>query len=234
MKMHKFYSITITFLCIVSSCYALNQRFKAQNSISNIELLEEENKKLSVLSKELKKSIDIKDKNIVSLKQELEKKSSFNTPVHFNPDNITEPSGVSYEQLSYALKDTNLLDYIDSFLTVEKTYNINALAMIGIVANESAWLTSDRTLRQNNVTGYAVYSDSSKGASFLSIDECIIKTAELLSKDYLNPQGKYYQGLSVSNVNIMYSSDEKWDDTVSNIGSKLKNEINEIVDKIRS
>ena len=106
--------------------------------------------------------------------------------------------------------------------------------MIGIVANESAWLNSDRTQRQNNVTGYAVYSDSSKGVSFSSIDESILTTAKLLQTDYINPQGRFYNGLSVSDVNIMYSSDAKWNSTVASVANQLKDKINEVANLINS
>lgn len=219
MKIHKTYFIIIIILLTV--CLI--------NQYSTIENLSKENKEISYQSKELKKYIDRMNKNIVSLKQELERDASFNSFIHFNPDNITEPSEVNYIQLHYALKDTKLSSYINSFLLAEKHYNINALFIIGVVANESAWLTSNRALKQNNVTGYAVYSDDSVGASFPSIDDCILKTAELISKDYIDPQGKYYNGLSVSDINTMYSSDDTWDDTVTDVGNQLKDRVNEMV-----
>lgn len=234
MKPYKIYLILTTTLCTISLFCIVNQRSTIKNLVENINTLSEENKKMSNTNKELKKSIDIMDKNIVLLKHELENDASFNSFIHFNPENITEPSGVTYEQLSYALNNTKLLTYIDSFLSVEKHYNINALAMVGIVANESAWLTSDRALRQNNVTGYAVYSDSSKGASFSSIDESILKTAELLSKDYIDTKGKHYNGLSISDINIMYSSDSEWSNTVSSIGNQLKDRVNKMVELLYS
>lgn len=234
MKSYKLYLILTTTLCTISLFCIVNQRSTIKNLTKDINILTDENKKMSDASKELKISIDIMDKNIVSLKHELENDASFKSFVHFNPDNITEPSGITYKQLSYALNNTKLSAYIDSFLSVEKHYNINALAMVGIVANESAWLTSDRTLRQNNVTGYAVYSDSSEGASFSSIDESILKTAELLAKDYIDPQGKHYNGLSVSDINIMYSSDSEWYDTVSSIGNQLKDRVNKMVELLYS
>lgn len=234
MKPYKIYLILTTTLCTISLFCIVNQRSTIKNLVENINTLSDENKKISNSNKELKKSIDIMDKNIVLLKHELENDASFNSFIHFNPDNITEPSGVTYEQLSYALNNTKLLAYIDSFLSVEKHYNINALAMVGIVANESAWLTSDRTLRQNNVTGYAVYSDSSKGATFSSIDESILKTAELLSEEYIDTKGKHYNGLSISDINIMYSSDSKWSNTVSSIGNQLKDRVNKMVELLYS
>ena len=234
MKKSKICIIILSSLCAISIIYIVNQYQKNKQLTSEITSLKTENKKIKISSKELKNTIDIMDKNIISLEQELKTNSSFNSFVHFNPNNITEPSGVSYEQLAYALKDTKLSAYIDSFLTVEKNYGINSLAMIGIVANESAWLNSDRTQRQNNVTGYAVYSDSSKGVSFSSIDESILTTAKLLQTDYINPQGRFYNGLSISDVNIMYSSDAKWNSTVASVANQLKDKINEVANLINS
>ena len=234
MKKSKICIIILSSLCAISIIYIVNQYQKNKQLTSEITSLKTENEKIKISSKELKNTIDIMDKNIISLEQELKTNSSFNSFVHFNPNNITEPSGVSYEQLAYALKDTKLSAYIDSFLIVEKNYGINSLAMIGIVANESAWLNSDRTQRQNNVTGYAVYSDSSKGVSFSSIDESILTTAKLLQTDYINPQGRFYNGLSVSDVNIMYSSDAKWNSTVASVANQLKDKINEVANLINS
>ena len=234
MKKSKICIIILSSLCAISIIYIVNQYQKNKQLTSEITSLKTENEKIKISSKELKNTIDIMDKNIISLEQELKTNSSFNSFVHFNPNNINEPSGVSYEQLAYALKDTKLSAYIDSFLTVEKNYGINSLAMIGIVANESAWLNSDRTQRQNNVTGYAVYSDSSKGVSFSSIDESILTTAKLLQTDYINPQGRFYNGLSVSDVNIMYSSDAKWNSTVASVANQLKDKINEVANLINS
>ena len=234
MKKSKICIIILSSLCAISIIYIVNQYQKNKQLTSEITSLKTENEKIKISNKELKNTIDIMDKNIISLEQELKTNSSFNSFVHFNPNNITEPSGVSYEQLAYALKDTKLSAYIDSFLTVEKNYGINSLAMIGIVANESAWLNSDRTQRQNNVTGYAVYSDSSKGVSFSSIDESILTTAKLLQTDYINPQGRFYNGLSVSDVNIMYSSDAKWNSTVASVANQLKDKINEVANLINS
>lgn len=228
----KFKRMTFIFsntLLILAVAYSINQNTTIGKLNEKINELTKENNEITASSKELKKSIDKMSKNIVSLKHELETKGNFNSFVSFNSEDITEPSGVTYEQLSYALKGTKLSAYIDSFLSVERHYNINTLVMIGIVANESAWLTSNRTITQNNATGYAVYSDASKGASFLSIDENILKTAELLFKDYTNPQGRFFNGLSISNINEMYSSDSKWSSTVESIARKLESRINELV-----
>ena len=232
MKLKKLSIIFSNTLLVFTMVYAFNQASTIDTLNKKINILTKENKEAKSSSKELKKTIDRMNKNIVSLEHELEKKGSFNSFVYFNPNNITEPSGVTHEQLSYALKDTKLSACIDSFLSVEKHYGINSLVMVGIVANESAWLTSNRTIKQNNVTGYAVYSDSSKGASFSSIDESILKTAELLFEDYVNPQGRFYKGLSISNVNEMYSSDSEWDNTVESIASQIKDRINSMVEII--
>ncbi len=234
MKVGKTVLTSLSTLYVISLlCIGMQRDTIDSLESANSDLIKE-NKNISKSNEELKKSIDIKNANIVSLRHELEAQANFNSSVYFNPENITELSGVSYAQLSYGLRDTKLQAYIDSFLTVERKYRINAFAMIGIVANESAWLTSDRTLRQNNVTGYAVYSDDSKGATFSSIEECILKTAELLAEDYVNENGRFYNGLSISDINLLYSSDDKWDDTVIQIGSQTKDRINKMVENFHS
>lgn len=229
MKANKMFLVSLSLLQIIS-LFFITIQYNTINNLENISSdLTKQNKGIEKLNKELKKTIDIKDENIVSLKHELDAELGFNSFVHFNPSNITELSGVNYEQLAYGLKGTKLHEYIDSFLTVERKYKINAFVMIGIVANESAWLSSNRALSQNNVTGYAVYSDSSKGTTFSSVDECIIKTAELLTVDYIDKNGRFHTGLSVTDINTLYSSDEKWDDTVTQIANQTKDRINEMV-----
>ena len=184
-----------------------------------------ENFDLIQLNKELRlENNSINEHNLV-LTKELEE-GSFKSKVSFNCENITEPSNVTYEQLKYALKDTKLHKYSEVFVEVEEKYSINSLFMVGIVANESAWLKSGRVLNQNNVTGYAVYSDSSKGRDFNSIEECILETARLLNEEYVNKEGKHYNGLSVSDINKKYSSATDWDSIVISIANNTRDKIN--------
>src|SRR3712207_8956731 len=78
-----------------------------------------------------------------------------------------------------------------AFLEAEHKYKVNALFLVGLVATESNWGGSSRANRSNNLTGYSVYSASSRGASFNSKGDCILRTASLLDTEYLSPSGLY-------------------------------------------
>ena len=191
-------------------------------SIKQLEKLQEELRK----SKEQNKDINSKyDKVKGEIDRMLEK-------VSFNPNNVTEPSNATEYHMKKALKGTALSKESASFIEAEKKYKVNALFLAGIVANESSWGTSNRAVSQNNLSGYAVYNDGAKGACFDSWRESILETAKLLSKDYLNPKGKYYNGTSTYDVNTLYcqvggQADYSWSKTVSSIANDFTNKINE-------
>ena len=180
---------------------------------------------IETYNKELNMTIDTINEHNIVLKSELET-GGFKEKVNYNPSDVSELSGVTYEQLKYALRNTKLSKHVDTFLKVEEKYGINALTMVGIVANESAWLGSDRAKRQNNVTGYAVYSDSAKGATFSSVEESILKTAEVISTEYLKETGKHYNGKSTKAINTMYSADPDWYNIVNKIAGDIQDDIN--------
>lgn len=199
--------------------------YKNINLSNQLEVIESENKKLESSNNKIEQENSILSEHNIILKNHIET-TGFKNEVTYNYNDITKVSNVTKEQLRYALSESKLFNYIDEFVEVEIKYGVNALFMIGLVANESAWLTSNRTLNQNNVTGYAVYSDSAKGKDFASIEESILKTGELLYNDYIKPESKHYNGLSVEDINTMYSADEDWDKIIDSIANNLKDKIN--------
>lgn len=142
----------------------------------------------------------------------------------FNPDDLTYKSNLTYDELYSILKGSNLEDLTDAFIDAEKTYGVNALGLAGLVAVESGWNSSDRSDYQNNLTGYAVYSDSSEGRYFESKYDCVMHTAKLLKDDYLNPKGQWHRGYSIDSINTNYSSDDDWSSKITNIASKFNKE----------
>lgn len=142
----------------------------------------------------------------------------------FKPDDLTYKSNLTYDQLYAILKGSNLEDLTDAFIDAEKEYGVNALGLAGLVAVESGWNSSDRSEYQNNLTGYAVYSDSSEGKYFESKYDCVMHTAKLLKEDYLNPKGQWHTGYSIDSVNTNYSSDDDWSSKITTIASKLNKE----------
>ena len=137
-------------------------------------------------------------------------------------NDLTKLTELTSEEMTYILSDTSMVSLAPYFVEAESTYKVNAFAIAGVVALESSWNTSRRANDDNNLTGYAVYSDSSKGAQFDSKRECILATAKLLKENYLIPEGPWYRGTSIYSVNESYSSDKKWCDKIVDISAKFE------------
>lgn len=147
--------------------------------------------------------------------------------VSFNPSDVTVLSGATTYHMQKALKDTELYDLASTFVQAEQTYGVNAYVLASIVALESGWGQSERAKNgSNNLTGYAVYDRASRGETFSSKDECVLKTAELLSVHYLTPGGQWNNGVSVDGVNTKYSADAEWDSKVVSIANGFINKSN--------
>lgn len=147
--------------------------------------------------------------------------------VSFNTKDVTEPSYLTVKELEQVLSGTNMKHLAKDIIEAENTYGINAFILSSIIALESGWNTSDRA-KLNNLTGYAVYSDSDRGATFSSPYECIMATSKLLKYEYIYEKGKYYTGENIDNIGKLYSSDKQWSHKVSTIANKLYEKYNEL------
>lgn len=169
--------------------------------------------------------IDIKQAEIDSVVKSNNRKNN----VTFNQYDVTQLSGITGEEMYNVLIGINggtLAQFAWTFVDCENIYNVNAFFIAAIVAHESGWAKSDRSNYQNNLTGYAVYSDTATGTTFSSKEECIYATAKLLRNDYLNPNGLYYNGVSVRGVNTRYclgkdrrTTDYGWSVSISSIAN---------------
>ncbi len=114
------------------------------------------------------------------------------------------------------------------FVNAQNTYGVNALLMVSIAGNESAWGTSTIANAKNNIFGLNAV-DSSPGASadtFSSIQNCIQNFASgWMSKIYLNPSNSTYFGGFLGNkgsgINVKYASDPYWGEKAANIAYNL-------------
>lgn len=242
--------LSAVFLCVTSyKQYQEIQRYiqlsnQQQLTISNLEndnrslkeTLENERIENDDVIKILSTEIDNLNMEIHRLEDDVKNlKEYYNcnqNTIIFDASNLRILSGIEVYQMKEILKGTALYDYAEAYVIAEKSYNINAIALAAITAHESSWGESDRAKRTNNLTGYAVYTEASAGQSFSSPAMSIVKTAELLDKDYLRSSGKWYNGLSLENVNTSYcyGSDNKpdydWSKSITNIGKSLVAKIN--------
>ena len=147
--------------------------------------------------------------------------------------NLNIPSGFTIEQFKKVLcgqpQDTNGVFAVNAeyFYYAEKQYNINGIFLASVAIHESGFGTSKISLDKKNLFGYgAVDSNPYGGAySFNTYAEGIDLLARVFKKYYLNPEGtviydgnvangKFYNGNTLSSVNIKYASDKNWANSV--------------------
>lgn len=141
-----------------------------------------------------------------------------------NELDLRELSNISTEEMENALQDTNMCELAPIIVEVEEIYNVNALMFASIVALESGWNNSNRALNDNNLTGYAIYSDDSE-FTFDSVEDNLYATARLLDDDYLTEDGKYFNGRSIEDIGKKYSADPLWSSKVSDIANRLYSKV---------
>lgn len=142
---------------------------------------------------------------------------------------VNKASGLTLEDFKKALsnnpQDTNKIfeTNAEAFYNAEQKYNVNGLFIAAIGINESGWGTSNIALTKKNLFGYGAYDSDPYNSSytFETYEDGIDLVAKVLAKHYLNPAGtkvygdematgKYYNGPTVSAVNIRYATDTGW------------------------
>lgn len=187
--------------------------------------------------KELEVKLQEKEAETDKLKNELETNElrvrELSKVVTFDVNNVGSPSQATPSHLRRALKGTALESLADAFVTAEHDTGVNAIFLAALAANEGGWGESARASSQNNITGYKVYTDYSRGEIFSSKDECILQTATEIKNNYLTPGGSYYNGVSLGAINIKYSQidggpNPNWYNTINSIANSLTAKANNI------
>ena len=159
-------------------------------------------------------------------------KSALISKLNFNM-NIGVPSGFSLEQFRKIIENQELdknnifKDNAEYFYYAEKQYGINGVFLLAVAIHESGFGTSQISLNKKNLFGYgATDSNPYEGAySFNTYAEGIDLLARVFMKYYLNPNGtkiydnniadgRFYNGNTISSVNIKYASDSNWANSV--------------------
>ena len=137
----------------------------------------------------------------------------------YSADKLNEAiaSMVRASENSYG-RTSKLRNKADVFIENQNKYGTNALLMIGVAANESAWGCSRIAAEKNNLFGHAAY-DSDPGGSangYSSVEYSIYyHSSQFISKGYLDPvtDGRYFGanlGDKGSGINVKYASDPYW------------------------
>lgn len=131
-----------------------------------------------------------------------------------------------HEEDEYSIFEDNA----ELFYDIEQKYNINGLFLASIGIHESNWGKSTIAQEKKNLFGYGAYDSSpySSSVSFDTYEEGIELLAKVLVKYYINEAGtpiydgetavgSYFNGPTISGVNVRYASDENWKNRVYEI-----------------
>ena len=125
---------------------------------------------------------------------------------------LTSPCGFSPDELSRGLLG-ELSSLAENFIAAEEKYGVNALFLSAVAALESGW--GKYCFRENNIFGWS-------GKSFSSKEECIDFVASKIAEHYLSEGGKYYNGKTVSDVNVFYNGSDTWAEKIREIMAMIE------------
>lgn len=133
------------------------------------------------------------------------------------------PSNLTAEQLEKGLL-YDLKSYSDVFILAEEQTGINAVFLSSVAALESGWGRSEVAKSKNNLFGW---TSTTGYCTFNSYEESILYVANKLKELYLTPDGPYFNGYSVSDINCKYNGSKFWEDTVISIMQDITLRISE-------
>lgn len=146
----------------------------------------------------------------------------------YNPYDLRVRSNLSKEQMHQVLSGTALETLVDAYYWYEQVYNVNALFMMSLNAHESAWGRSSLAISHNNLGGYKASDGSFK--YFNSWGEFLDENFRLISEEYLDPDGLFYNGVDIFSVNIRYCTepnDLSWSEGINEVAYELLNKLYE-------
>lgn len=124
---------------------------------------------------------------------------------------------VSNDSVDDTLSRSQFYGAVDSFFEYQYMYGANALMMISLAANESAFGRSSLSFTRNNLFGHSAYdTDVEANASrYLNVDNSVYAHAKYyISSSYSSPEWENYRGSffgnKASGMNVMYASDPYW------------------------
>lgn len=142
---------------------------------------------------------------------------------------LNKPSGLSLEQFKKIFenesKDTQKVfsENAQYFYYAEKQYGVNGVFLAAVAIHESGWAGSSISSNKKNLFGYGAYDRDpyNSAYNFSDYSEGIDLLARVFVKYYLNKSGTkiydgnvadgcYYNGATLSGVNVKYATDKKW------------------------
>ena len=111
-----------------------------------------------------------------------------------------------------------LNQYKSAFISAGQKFGIDYKLLISIAILESGWGTSKHAVENNNIFGW-----NSGVTKFKSVEHCIYYVAEFLSREYLSPDGMYFEGYGIDSIAKHYNENpQKWAGEIKKIYGGLE------------
>lgn len=180
-------------------------------------------KKERELQEQLEREAQLKAEQERLRAEEEERQRLASLVPHFNPYNINELSNLTKEQMYTMLDGTALVTLVDAFYWYEQQYQVNAIFMMSLTAEESGWGRSSLAISNNNLSGHK--SSTGEWAYYSDWGECLEESFRLISEEYTDPNGLFYTGSSIYDINLVYCPDpiapNSWANNINAIAQNL-------------
>ena len=152
----------------------------------------------------------------------IEEEKKVERVITYNPYDILTPSNLNEDEVYQMLEGSALQSLARAYVYMEELYGINLLFLVALNSEESARGESSLAISNNNLGG--VVSRNGGWAYFSDWGDSLMYIAELLKTEYLSPEGNYYNGSSIWNINTRYclladgvTTDYNWSDNINAI-----------------
>ncbi|MHB8325293.1 MAG: glucosaminidase domain-containing protein [Candidatus Dormibacteria bacterium] len=154
--------------------------------------------------------------------------------------NLTQPSGITLNQIQEFLQGTPLEADAAYFLQAQATTHVSAIYLVSDAVLETGFGTSQLYTVKHNLFGFQAYDVNpfGDGATFPSDQACIGFVSWYVSVYYLTPPGsqvpnqgsqggevatgQFYNGPTATGMNVDYASDPLWAAKIAAIGDQLQ------------
>lgn len=146
---------------------------------------------------------------------------------YFNNLPLRTKTSYSGEELDFYIKkispDSPLIGLGSVFVEAANLHDINATYLLANAIQESGWGKSEIAETKNNLFGIRAEDDDPKNKAlhFNTKEESIYYAANMISNNYINPNGVFYNGAFLGNkskgLNMRYASDPYWGQKISGI-----------------
>ena len=141
---------------------------------------------------------------------------------------VNNQSGLTVSQVNQVLKGTPIEGQGKYIIQAEEDYQVNAWILLSISCLESGWWKSKLARTKHNYFGWTAYTNQEhKAMRFESFEDCVTHVAEKLSQNYLDEDGKYFNGSSLRGIGRRYASDRQWAIKVIKVKQSLEKRIDD-------